>query len=302
MARLARLAMIGFNGRGSNAEEKRANGLAMLNEAGRFQPDLAALPETFTGLSSGQDGWIRSAETVPGPSVDGAAALARKHSMYVICPLVERKGETLYNSAILIDREGAIVGAYHKVHPTISEIESGITPGTETPVFETDFGRIGIAICYDLNFRDVIEGLADRGAEIVFFPSMYCGGLQLQVWAHDFNVFVASAHSGGRSAMVDPLGRILKWSSAYEPILVKQINLDGVVCHIDYNERQWQAMREKYGAALEIDVATDEAKFRLVSNSPEVSASDLIAEFNLETLGAYFARANGVRERKLLGE
>lgn len=299
MSRNLRIATISYNGRGATLEEKRANGLAMLDEAGLFQPDIACLPETFTGLGLGMPGWFESAEAVPGPAIDGAAEIARRHAMYVICPLVTRRGGRTYNSAVLLDRKGQVAGIYDKVHPTVGELEAGITPGTGIPVFDADFGRLGIAICFDLNFRDVIEGLAAGGAEIVFFPSMYCGGSQLGIWAHDFNVFMASAHSGGRSAIVDPLGRTLKWSSVYEPILAREINLDGVVCHIDENERRWPEIRRKYGAAVEIDVATDEAKFRLVSHHREVTAPEIVREFSLETLGDYFARSERLRRRRL---
>jgi predicted amidohydrolase len=292
MARNVRIATISYNGRGSSPEEKRAHGLALLDSAGAFQPDVACLPETFTGLGAGWEGWRAAAEPLPGPTSDAAAEIARKHSMYVVCPILRRRGDRLHNAAALLDRSGEIVGAYHKNHPTLPEIEAGVTPGSETPVFETDFGRVGFAICFDLNFRDVIEGLARGGPELVFFPSMYCGGLQLQVWAHDFGVFVASAHSGGRSAVVDPLGRVLKWSSVYEPILVKEVNLDGVVCHIDENERKWPAIREKYGAAVELDVATDEARFRLISHHPTLTAWDVVEEFGLEPLPDYFGRSD----------
>jgi len=299
MARLVRVASISYNGEGGTVEQKRENGLRLLAEAAVYQPDIVCLPETFTTLGLPCEAYPTAAETVPGPTTDAAAELARKHSMYVICPIVQKTNAGLRNSAVVINRNGEILGAYHKMHPTIWEIESGVVPGTEPKTFETDFGRIGCAICFDLNHRDVIEGLASNGAEIVFFPSMYCGGLQLQIWAHDFSVFIVSAHSGGRSAIVDPLGRVLKWSSAYEQILCRQINLDGAVFHIDYNNAHWDAIRRKYGPAVEIDIATDEAKFRLVSHHPSITVSDIAAEFGLEPLSAYFNRAAQIRDKAL---
>src|SRR2546429_164022 len=81
---------------------------------------------------------------------------------------------------------------------------------------QLDFGRVGCAICFDLNFRDVAEGLVATGAEILFFPSMYRGGLQLRIWAHDFGRFILSATPGEGSALVDPLGRVLVESSRYQ--------------------------------------------------------------------------------------
>lgn len=271
----------------------------MVEDAGLLKPDIVCLPEAFTALGYPCERFPEVAEPVPGPTTDAVAVLARQHDMWVVCPLIERDGDRLYNSAVVIDRSGAVAGMYHKMHPTIWEMQAGVRPGQAAEVFQTDFGTIGCAICFDLNFRDVIEGLSEGGAEVVFFPSMYCGGLQLSIWAHDFNVFVASAHSGGRSAIVDPLGRVLKWSSVYEPVICCDVNLDSVVLHIDYNHEKWPEIRRKYGAGIEIDVSTDEAKFRLISHLPDVTAKQVVQEFGLEPLAAYFARADSVRRRAL---
>jgi hypothetical protein len=219
--------------------------------------------------------------------------------MWVICPIVERRGNRTFNAAVLLNRQGEVAGIYHKMHPTIGEIRAGITPGAEATVFETDFGRIGCAICYDLNFRDVIEGLAAGGAELVFFPSMYRGGLQLSIWAHDFGLHLVSATPGEGSAIVDPLGRVLMTSSHHQKLLSRVLNLDRCILHIDENYRKWPAMKEKYGAGVEIDVATPEAAFALVSHLPEVTAADLVREFELELRSDYFKRANQVRAEAL---
>ncbi|MGQ9523467.1 MAG: carbon-nitrogen hydrolase family protein [Armatimonadota bacterium] len=295
MARAVRIATIAFRGDGSTPDEKRANALRMVEDAAALFPDIVCLPEVFTALGYPCERWLEVAEPVPGPTTDAVSALARKHQMWVICPIVERDNGRLHNTAVVIDRTGAVAGRYRKIHPTIDEIENGMVPGQTPEVFRTDFGTIGCAICFDLNFRDVIEGLSSRGAEVVFFPSMYCGGLQMRIWAHDFGVFMASAHSGGRSAIVDPLGRILRQSSEYEPVIYSDINLDGVVLHIDYNHQHWPAIRKKYGAGVEIDVSCDEAKFRLVSHLEAVTARQVIQEFGLETLPDYFARAEAER-------
>ncbi|MEM2936608.1 MAG: carbon-nitrogen hydrolase family protein, partial [Candidatus Bathyarchaeia archaeon] len=203
--------------------------------------------------------------------------------------------------AVLIDRQGRPMGSYHKMHPTISEIETGVTPGTEPTVFQTDFGRVGCAICFDLNFRDVIQGLAANGAEIVFFPSMYQGGLQLSIWAFEFGVYMVSAHDGDGSMIVNPLGRILVQSSAYEPIISRTINLDYEILHIDYNNAKWEKIKGKYGPDVEIEVATPEAVFLLTSHLPTISVDQIIHEFQLETREQYFNRALGIRARALQG-
>jgi beta-ureidopropionase len=282
-------------------ERARQAAVKRLEEAALDRPDIACLPETFTGLGCGEADWFASAEPVPGPTTDAVGAVARRHSLWVVCPILERRGDRTYNAAVLIDRRGEIAGIYHKIHPTIGEIRRGVTPGAETPVFETDFGRIGCAICFDLNFREVIEGLAAGAAEIVFFPSMYRGGLQLSIWAHDFGLHVVSATPGEGSAIVDPLGRVLAQSSAYQMTLSRVLNLDRQLLHIDENHRQWAAIKARYGAGVEIDVATPEAVFALISHLPTVTAAEIAREFGLETRDAYFRRANQERAKAIAG-
>jgi hypothetical protein len=302
MARYVRVTSVSYPGAGGGpdaVERARADGVEWLERAALDRPDIVCLPETFTGLGRSGEAWFQSAEPVPGPTTEALGAVARQHRMHVICPILERRGDRVYNAAVLIGRDGQVLGAYHKIHPTISEIELGVTPGAEHPVFELDFGRVGCAICFDLNFRDVAEGLVRSGAEILFFPSMYRGGLQLRIWAHDFARFILSATPGEGSALVDPLGRVLVESSRYQPLFSRVINLDRALLHIDENHRQWDAIKRKYGAGIELDVATPEAVFALISHLPDVTADDVVREFRLERRDDYFDRAHRVRAAAL---
>jgi len=118
-----------------------------LNQARPFHPDIVCLPEVFSN---------RDAESVPGPVTEKLSAWARANSSYVIFGLRTKKGGRDFNSAILLDRQGKIIGQYDKVHPTDDEMQGGITPGAEVgpPVFRTDFGTIGMLICFDVNWRE----------------------------------------------------------------------------------------------------------------------------------------------------
>lgn len=302
MARNVRVSTISFAGAGgaeNRVERNRQAALELAERAALDKPDIVCLPEFFNVLGCGN--YAAQAETVPGPTTELFGDFARRHQTYVVLGMPEREGSVVYNSAVLIDRSGKPVGSYHKMHPTIGEMEMGITPGVKCPVFETDFGHVGFAICFDLNFRDVIEDMAQGKPEIVFFPSMYRGGLQTQIWAHDFCVFFVSSITGPHSVIVNPLGRVLATSEAYSPIISRVVNLDYVVCHIDYNHTRWAALKEKYGAQAELEVAAPEAKFVLYSHHPDVSVHDLVREFDLRTLDAYWQLADAVREDALNG-
>ena len=93
-------------GCGGNHDQKLKLGLDHLGTAGASGVDIACLPEEFAGFT---------AEPIPGPTTEAVAAVAKKHRMYVICPIREQAGDQQYNTAVLIDREGKVAGCYRKV-------------------------------------------------------------------------------------------------------------------------------------------------------------------------------------------
>ena len=94
---------------------------------------------------------------------------ARQHGVYVTASFIYRdnRASRICNLVPLFDRKGKRIGRYFKNHPwTVEILDSGITPGTEVPVFQADFGGAGMMICYDSRFADVSQLLALKGAEI----------------------------------------------------------------------------------------------------------------------------------------
>jgi len=182
---------------------------AYATRAARMGTDIVAFPEIYIHYGAISEQWQEYAEEIPGETCQHMSRVACAHSMYIIWPLIVRDRNRLYNSAVLIGRRGEIAGVYRKMFPTVGEMERGVVPGTEASVFQTDFGRIGLAICFDLNFPPIIEGLAKNGAEIIFFSSMYRGGLQLQCWAQRFGIYFVSAIDAELGMIVDQSGKVL---------------------------------------------------------------------------------------------
>lgn len=266
--------------------------------AARMGADIVAFPEIYIHYGMPKDLWPEHAESLPGDTCRFMGDIAQRHHMYIIWPLVERDGNRLYNTSALIGRDGHIVGKYHKMFPTIEEMDAGIVPGTEPTVFDTDFGRIGMAICFDLNFRPIIEGLARNGAEIIFFSSMYRGGLQLQAWAQELNVYFASAIDAELGVIVDMSGQVLA-EATYEAVIVRRLNLDRRILHMDYNWQKMDQMLAKYGTGISFQYFTREAKYAIASERDDLTVDDLIREFQLEELSAYLARAQERRRKAL---
>jgi len=296
-----RVASISFTGaeKASGAKETVKRNLKamaeLLEKAYYDEPDIVCFPEASPTIGLSTEESIALAESVPGPIFNFFSSRAVEYNLNIILPMLELADGHVHNSAILIGRDGKYLGSYHKVHPTIGEIEAGITPGLEAKVLNSEFGPLGFAICFDLNFRDVADTIVKSDVKMIFFPSAYPGGLQLSIWAFNYGVYMASSLRGEGSVIVDPLGRVLARTSSYNPIICKTLNLDYEVLHLDYNWEKLIEVKRKYGSKVEIDVSRPEAVFIFASNMKQKDVREIIAEFNLETRSEYFNRSERVR-------
>jgi len=192
-ARRVRLATVHYRPReGKTSLEKCRLFAPLIAEAARRKADLVVLPETLTFYGSGRS-YADCAEPVPGPSTDYFGALAKKHDLYVVAGLLEREGHLVYNVAVLIGPDGRVVGKYRKVCLPRGEIEGGITPGDDYPVFDTRFGKVGMMVCYDGFFPEVARQLAIRGAEVIAWPVWGCNPLLAAARACENHVYVVSS-------------------------------------------------------------------------------------------------------------
>ena len=190
--RRARLAAIHFVPREARTPAARRDAFApLIAEAARQQASLVVLPEVVT--YGGGNTYLEVAEPIPGPSTDYFGGLARRHSLHLAVGLVERDGHLIYNVAVLLGPDGGLIGKYRKICLPRGEIEGGITPGHDYPVFETSLGRIGMMVCYDGFFPEVARELSNRGAEIIAFPVMGCNPLLAAARAAENHVYVVSS-------------------------------------------------------------------------------------------------------------
>src|SRR5919106_3177594 len=147
--------------------------LARLEEAAAAGCSLVVLPECATSgymFARGGEG-ARAAEPIPGPSVEAFEQAGARFALHCVAGLLEREGDRLRNTAVLVGPEG-LVGRYRKTHLPYLGIDRFVAPGDEPPeVFETPLGRIGIEICYDLRFPELTRAMALRGAQIVVHPT-----------------------------------------------------------------------------------------------------------------------------------
>jgi predicted amidohydrolase len=265
--------------------------LAIMAETLACRPDIVCLPETFPGYD---------VEPVPGPITEQFGAWARQHNCYLICPYHTRIEGHRYNSAVLLGRDGKILGRYDKIHPTEGELDKdqgGVRPGvTEPPVFETDFGTIGMQICFDVNWRETWARLKQKGAEIVFFCSAYPAAKQISVLAALNEYYIVSSTKSRVSAIYDITGDMIDRARPYRQWAHANLSLGKRLFETDYQKEKFKEIQRKYRGKVQIVHLDNEDWFTLASLSPEVSVADLVTEYGLTPLQEYLRRCAGQQD------
>lgn len=200
-----------------------------LDQAGAMKPDIAVLTEfcSLVGVSLGENpSYWELAEKVPdGPTCRILAAAARQYQMYVLAGIIERRGKYLFNTAVLFDRRGELIGRYDKTHLTFYELTKGFSCGDSYPVFDVDFGRIGIHICYDEWFPEVSRHYAHQGVEILFLPVMGGKPMTWRTRALDNGLYFVSSSLNPPSMIIDSSGAIIAETHG-DGIACADLNLD----------------------------------------------------------------------------
>jgi predicted amidohydrolase len=265
-----------------------------VDQEGGRGADLIALPETCRGQDAA------SAEPLDGPTITTLSHLARKHQTYILCPIDRSDGGHRFNSAVLLDRKGEIAAVYDKVFPLWhSECEKvpAVLPGETIAVCSTDFGRVGLAICFDINWPDLWDQLSRDGAELVIWPSAYSGGRPLQARAVDNHYYVMSATWVPDCRVYDIDGELLAYERNNQGngsnITRVILDLDRCIFHQDLNgaarvEHLLQERREDVEQEKQLRM---EAWFILKAKRPGVRARALAQQYGLEELTDYINRS-----------
>jgi len=207
---------------------------------------LLICPEMYlTGYNIGPDAARRLAEPADGSSTQAVMRLAREAGIAILYGYPERgAGGRVYNTAQLVDRTGRIVGAYRKTH-LFGEIDrSAFAPGSVLPeIVEIEGLKIGILICYDVEFPENVRALALKGADLIAVPTALMQPFDIvartivPARAYENQVFLAYADRCGMegalsycglSCVIAPDGSDLARAGRSEALIVADLDLDGL--------------------------------------------------------------------------
>jgi predicted amidohydrolase len=204
----------------------------LLDEAGKAGCTIVCLPEGWPTCNTGLGMTKVESNTLGGSASVMMSQKAKQYGMYIVSGLYSWSGDTLKNVAALYGRQGKIEAVYEKVHLPDAETEQGAVPGNSLPVFTTDFGRIGILICWDNAFPEVSRILALNGAEILFCP-VWGDVRGTDLWkitprirAADNGVYFVTSIFDGHSLIVNPAGDILGESGTQGTLITANIDLN----------------------------------------------------------------------------
>ncbi len=250
-------------------EEALAKHVEMIEQAAAQGAQIVCLQEIFFGpyfCAQQEPKWFQTAEPDDGPTVTKMRELARKHGLVLVVPFFEKEFDgVFYNTAVVIERDGTVLGKYRKTHiPQVGPIfweKYFFKPGNlGYPVWDTSVGRVGVFICYDRHFPEPARMLGLKGAELTFNPSATIESVSKYLWqleqpahavANGFFVgainrvgeeLVDGARFYGSSYFCDPRGQIVAQASDREDeVLVADLDL-GMIEEV---RTTWQFFRDR---------------------------------------------------------
>jgi len=239
---------------GAGTTEENLEGMtAMIEEAVESSKnlDIIVFPEYCYYAPTTIEESKKIAEEVPGEFTEAIGKLARKYKINIIPgSFVEKaEGGKVHNTVVFINREGKLIGKYRKVHlfDAIGYKESDyVEAGEEMCVIDTDIGRVGIMVCYDLRFPELARSMVQKGANILFVPAAFPSGKPLPPRTDHWDLLIRSTalcnlvyvaasnqfgslhneHYFGRSSIVDPWGTIISSARGRKDIIYATLDMD----------------------------------------------------------------------------
>ncbi len=302
MGKKAVIATFGLNERRFLVDDMRTNLRTVLDKIDSvkgYHPDLICMPE----------GCLRWGGDAANPDPDWAELYdeylyeCRKRAKEFHCYIITSyyhpsvyEGKK-YNCGVVIDREGNIQGTYRKQHTVDSEsLEDNVIPVDNSFVFDTDFGKVGVLICFDIGWRQAWQKMEDDGAQMVVWLSAYDGGDLLNAYAQVHNYFVCTSVRADHARICDMTGRNLALGSTWNGLALATVDLSTELFHTDYQFQKIDAVRAALGDKVTIKTYSQENYFTIESNDDDWPMERIKKEFGLVNYHDYHAAATAIQE------
>jgi predicted amidohydrolase len=296
----------------------------MANEAKRRYGrglDLAVLSESVVNGEPGSDAYAHSSP-LAGTVRTALAAAARRHRCYLVVGmnvLEHARRRVCSNAAVVLDRRGRVLGMYRKMHPVPSpstrlgagperrrrasvpgkpvSLEGGMSPGRTAPVYRCDFGRLGVQICYDVEFDEGWNELARRNAELVVWPTQSPQLARPAARALRHGYFIVSSTWKRNASVFDPMGRVAAQVLAPRSVLVTEIDLSWSLVGWQPTLRSGALLRERFGRRVGFRYHEEEDRGLFWSNDSRTPVGRMIRSAGLIDWPADHARAQRLYAR-----
>ena len=236
-----------------NKEENLKKAESMIREAKKNKSNMVVLPEMFNCPYDNKY-FPEYAEEIPGYTTARLSNLAKELNIYIIGGSIPEKVDNkIYNTSIVFDNRGSIIGKHRKMHLFDIDIKGGITfkesdtlsSGNEVTICETEYCKIGVAICYDMRFPELMRLMALKGAALIIVPAAFNMTTGPAHWsslakvrALDNQVYFVAASPArdndsvytayGHSLMASPWGDIIVEADEKETIVYGEADLDKI--------------------------------------------------------------------------
>ena len=244
--------------------------------------DLAVLPETVVS-GEPQGGILGRSVPLAGVVQETFARKAREHRCYIVVPisLLEDKAKKLAsNAGVLFGRNGEVVGIYRKLHLAVPDgsdsMEGGVTPGKEVPVFQCDFGKLGIQICFDMSYDYGWTELARQGADLVAWPTQSPQTAQPAFRALQNRYYIVSSTWRDNASVFETTGKITAQVKEAGQILVQELDLSYALLPWSRRLANGEAFRKAYGERVGFRYYPEEDLGIFWSNDPGVPIGRMV--------------------------
>ena len=185
------------------------------------------------------------------------------------------------------------------MRPAESEMKMGVKPGkSNAPVFQTDFGKIGIQICFDIKYDDGWNYLKDNGAQIIFWPSAYAAGQEISSMAWRHQVYVVTSTVKDTSKICDITGETIVQTGRWQRNWIcSPINLEKAFIHTWPAVTVFPDIQKKYGPKIRLTTFNEEEWTIIESLDTELKVADVLKEFNLKTMHEFLKELSIVHEK-----